>query len=517
MKNLILLILICNLFVGAVSAQLIQPDDLEYRGAFRLPEGSGGSDWYYSGQAATYYPFGDPEGSSDGYPGSIFAIGHDHQQYVSEINIPLPVISTEKNLDELNTATTLQPFNDITGGMFGYLELPVAGLAYLPAQGSQATAKLHFCWGQHIQYQEVSHGWCELNLDNPQTAGLWHFGNYNNYTSNDYLFEIPKEWADIHVPGKYLASGRFREGVWSGLGPALYAYAPWEDGDPPADGDTLKSITRLLLYGVDDPNIPEIITDETRKMYLHHVADQWTGACWLTAGDNSAVVFVGTKGMGNGWYGFSDGTVWPWEPPYPAIPDPPHDQRGFWADSIRAQILFYDPADLAEVVHGSKQSWEPQPYAVLDIDDFLFDSGYDYWRQKNILLGACCFDRERGFLYVLERRADDEKSIVHVWKVAAGSTGIENHDHPMDFELYQNYPNPFNATTVIGFRLGKPSMVTLTVFDGLGRKIKTVLNQQMLAGEQKVYFDAKDLASGIYFYKIKVDKFERLNKLVVLK
>ncbi|MDW7679772.1 MAG: T9SS type A sorting domain-containing protein, partial [bacterium] len=158
-----------------------------------------------------------------------------------------------------------------------------------------------------------------------------------------------------------------------------------------------------------------------------------------------------------------------------------------------------------------------QPYTVLDIDNFLFDSGYDYWRQKNILLGACCFDRERGFLYVLERRADDEKSIVHVWKVVAGATGIENHDHPMDFELYQNYPNPFNATTVIGFRLGKPSMVTLTVFDCLGRKIKTVLNQQMLAGEQKVYFDAKDLASGIYFYKIKVDKFERLNKLVVLK
>ncbi|MDW7681968.1 MAG: hypothetical protein SCK70_15505, partial [bacterium] len=356
MKKLILLILIGYLFVGAVSAQRIQPDDLEYRGAFRLPEGSGGSDWYYSGQAASYYPDGEAGGANDGYPGSIFAVGHDHQQYVSEISIPAPVISSTKNLTELSTATTLQPFGDITGAMFGYLELPVAGLAYLPAQGSQTTAKLHFCWGQHIQYQEVSHGWCELNLDNPQTAGLWHFGNYNNYTSNDYLFEIPKEWAEIHVPGKYLASGRFWEGVWSGLGPALYAYAPWEDGNPPADGDTLKSIRRLLLYGVDDPNIPEIITDETRKMYLHNVADQWTGAYWLTAGSNSAVVFVGTKGLGNGWYGFSDGTVWPWEPPYPSIPDPPHDQRGFWADSIRAQILFYDPEDLAGVVNGSKQS-----------------------------------------------------------------------------------------------------------------------------------------------------------------
>ena len=100
--------------------------------------------------------------------GSIFAIGHDHHQRVSELSIPIPVISKNKNLGELNSARTLQVFQDITGGRFGQLEIPRAGLEYLAAQGPQKTGKLHFCWGQHFQEFEASHGWCDLDLSNPR-------------------------------------------------------------------------------------------------------------------------------------------------------------------------------------------------------------------------------------------------------------------------------------------------------------------------------------------------------------
>ncbi|MBC8180847.1 T9SS type A sorting domain-containing protein [candidate division KSB1 bacterium] len=516
------LFLIFIFLITPCYSQLIQPEDLEYKGAFRLPEGSGGSDWYYSGNAMTYYPDGDSSGPNDGFPGSIFAIGHDHQQYVSEISIPAPVISSEKNFDELNTATTLQPFSDITGGMFGYLEMPTAGLSYLPPQGNQSSGKLYFCWGQHIQFQEVSHGWCELNLSNPQTAGPWHFGDFNNFTTSDYLFEIPKDWADANTPGLYMASGRFREGVWSGLGPALYAFAPWKDGNPPASNATLTSISRLLLYGTDDPNVPEIQTNESQKFNQHNYADQWTGACWLTAGENSAVVFIGTKGMGNGWYGFSDGTVWPYEGPYPPIPDPPHNERGYWADSIRAQILFYDPADLAAVVQGTKQSWEPQPYAVLDINDHLFDPGYDYWRQKMHLLGASCFDRERSLLYVFERRADDEKSIVHVWKVNAGSTGVKRNFHNLDFELFQNYPNPFNLSTTLTFQIVRKSDVNISISDILGRKIKVFVNKNLYPGFHSINWDGRnemgnEVSSGLYFFRFEIGELISTRKGLLLK
>ena len=98
------------------SGEVLTPDNVEYLGAFRLPEASGGSNWEYSGQGLTYYPDGDPDGPDDGFPGSLFGFGHDHHVQVSEISIPAPVIS--KNPDDLNTAVTLQPFADISDGIF---------------------------------------------------------------------------------------------------------------------------------------------------------------------------------------------------------------------------------------------------------------------------------------------------------------------------------------------------------------------------------------------------------------
>ncbi|UCH50610.1 MAG: hypothetical protein JSV54_06210 [Chloroflexota bacterium] len=401
---------------------LIQPNDLLYKGAFRLPEGSNESNWEYSGYAATYYPDGDPSGPADGYPGSIFAVGHDHQQHVSEISIPVPVIS--KNLDELNIASTLQPFQDITTGMFGYLEVPRAGLEYLPPQGSQTTGKLHFCWGQHFQFEPApSHGWCELDLSKPRTAGPWYFGEYSNYTTNDYTFEIPEEWAAANVPNQLLATGRFRDGRWSGLGPALFAYGPWNDGNPPKPNSRLHTFTLLLLYGTNVTGVPEIATSDEMKMRNFKEPDEWSGGAWLTAGDKSAVIFVGTKAIGRCWYGFSNGVEYPTDEPedpsaYPEVPPWPHDQRGWWSESIKAQLIFYDPEELAAVAQGEIKSWVPQPYASLDIDQHLFDPGFDFERGKQYLLGDCCFDRAHGYLYIFERMADvDEKSVVHVWKV----------------------------------------------------------------------------------------------------
>ena len=203
---------------------VIHPEDLEYLGAFRLPDESGGSSWEYSGRGLTYYPLGSPDEVDDGYPGSLFGVGNDQQQFVSEISIPAPVHS--KNPDALNTAQTIQPFADITGGMFGETEIPRLGIQYLPPLPGQDTGKLHFVHGQHFQYFEASHGWSELNLDDPQPAGPWYFDGYTNYVTSDYIFEIPENWASYIHGMPSLVSGRFREGVWGGSGPALFAYDP---------------------------------------------------------------------------------------------------------------------------------------------------------------------------------------------------------------------------------------------------------------------------------------------------
>lgn len=390
------------------SGKVIMPENLNYLGAFRLPDDSGGSNWEYSGHGLTYYPEGDQAQNADEFVGSLFGFGHDQQLEVSEIGIPVPIIS--KNLDDLNIATTLQPFADMTNGIFlpEEMSIPRAGIAYLDG-------RLYFNFGQHIQDFEPSHGSASLDLSNPQAQGAWKFGGYTNYVTNDYLFEIPPVWANA-LGGKTLASGRAREGVWSGRGPGLFAYNPVsiEDG-------VLTDIAPLLLYGIQETGMPDIRGDESMAVNDYHDADHWWGGAWLTAGENSAVIFVGTKALGREWYGYANGVEWAHgcdeDNSCPEMPDWPYDDRGFWAESYQAQIIFYDPAQLVAVANGEIESWQPQPYAVLDLTEFLFDPELNFENYKRDLVGAMAFDRENGLIYLVERLADEAKSVIHVWRV----------------------------------------------------------------------------------------------------
>src|SRR5512138_725084 len=104
---------------------VINPDDLEYLGAFRLP---GGEDpprtFAYGGNAMTFNPDGDPAGAADSYSGSLFVMVHDRIAYggvpdgnqVAEVSIPVPVIS--RNIEDLSTAEFIQDFADVTKGHF---------------------------------------------------------------------------------------------------------------------------------------------------------------------------------------------------------------------------------------------------------------------------------------------------------------------------------------------------------------------------------------------------------------
>ena len=88
---------------------------------------------------------------------------------------------------------------------------------------------------------------------------------------------------------------------------------------------------------------------------------------------------------------------------------------------------------------------------------------------------------------------------------------------PKEFRLQQNYPNPFNPTTTIQFALPKQSVVTLKLFDILGREVATLVDEEMQPGEYKIVFEVKELASGVYFYRIQADGFVQSKKLTVLK
>lgn len=99
---------------------------------------------------------------------------------------------------------------------------------------------------------------------------------------------------------------------------------------------------------------------------------------------------------------------------------------------------------------------------------------------------------------------------------------FEGADLPQEFALRQNYPNPFNPTTVIRFALPENGRVKIEIFNVLGQKITTLVDQYLTAGYKETGWDGKDskgraVGSGIYFYRIWTEKFTDVRKMVLLK
>jgi hypothetical protein len=88
---------------------------------------------------------------------------------------------------------------------------------------------------------------------------------------------------------------------------------------------------------------------------------------------------------------------------------------------------------------------------------------------------------------------------------------------PKRFTLSQNYPNPFNPTTTISYELPKESFVSLKVFDLLGREVTTLVSEEMSAGSYSRQWNATNIPSGIYFYRLQAGSFCETKKLVLLK
>jgi hypothetical protein len=88
---------------------------------------------------------------------------------------------------------------------------------------------------------------------------------------------------------------------------------------------------------------------------------------------------------------------------------------------------------------------------------------------------------------------------------------------PSDYALHQNFPNPFNPTTSISYDVKEAGLVTLTIFDILGRETATLINAEQQVGSYSVEFDGSGLPSGIYFYQIKVNNFADMKKMILMK
>ncbi len=448
---LLLSILLPSL-AGPGTEALLQPGDFVYLGAFKLPGAYNRPRTFaYGGNAMTFNPAGDPSGPNDGFPGSLFITGHDRLPYgelpngdqVAEVSIPRPVIS--KRLPQLKRAKFLQNFQETAVDYFHqFEEIPRVAMQYLDTEATGP--KIHLGWGQHLEPNTPgpTHAWFSPDLKTPEMRGAWYIGRQSFYSVNGYMFEIPAAWAKRYAKGRVLATGRFKDGGWSGMGPELFAYRPWSDnaGTPPLPGTRLTE-TVLLKYqnSMNSNSIARCL-----KGYQH--PDEWEGGAWVgTTTGKSAVLFAGTKSTGTKyWYGFQN----------PSGPDVPcvaqdfvgqfpvcrtaggglcpetdltecsghNDYRGWWSTSFEGRIILYNPSDLARVATKKLASWKPQPYAHVNFNDYLLlnpgkveQDMLGWVAQRRYRIGDVAYDRAHDLLYVLELFAERSKPVVHVFRL----------------------------------------------------------------------------------------------------
>ena len=126
-----------------------------------------------------------------------------------------------------------------------------------------------------------------------------------------------------------------------------------------------------------------------------------------------------------------------------------------------------------------------------------------------------------------------DNSLAANWAASAGygspgsinSASLSNEDRawmPQGFRVFDNYPNPFNPTTTISYELPENSFVTITIYDMLGREVRTLVHQEQGSGYHAVTWDAANdhgapVSAGVYLYVIQVGKFRQAKKMILLK
>lgn len=147
-------------------------------------------------------------------------------------------------------------------------------------------------------------------------------------------------------------------------------------------------------------------------------------------------------------------------------------------------------------------------------------SGKSTTKQYNSLVGDFVGDGGLYFLgyHTISETGYRDSPIMLFELMKSNSVTTEINEQPEIFSLFQNYPNPFNPTTSISFNLPKATEVNLFVYNLLGQKVATLIqNQSKASGKHSIKFDASNLSSGIYLYRLETDSFMETKKMLLIK
>lgn len=357
---------------------LVQQSSLRYVGAFRLPPGKfGGSSFGVAGPMAF-----------NAQNQSLYMVGHDWDQMVAEIKIPTPVVGA---LGTLPVATVLQPFSDPTDGKLQSINpgdpnsKKVGGLlpwgdklivtAYSYYDGSGSQVKSHFASSR--------------DLNNPTDAqGPFVVGSLRAGVVSGYMSPVPMAWRSIFGAPAFTGNCCLSVIGRTSFGPAIFAFDPADVGvkDP-------VPTNALLNYPAAHPLAS---TGATSTLFngTSHVK-----AALMPEGTRS-LLFFGRHGIGPYCYG-EGGNL--------ECKDPEVSSKGEHAYPYVYRVWAYDAAELAEVKGGRKQTYDPKPYGVWNLD-----LPFKGWSTG---MAGAAYDPVTKRLYMSIALADGERPVIVVYQI----------------------------------------------------------------------------------------------------
>lgn len=360
----------------SLMAGLVHQGDLNYLGAFNVPQGDiGDSTFAYGGTALAFNPANQ----------SLFMVGHDYNQDIAEVSIP--ELHTG-SLDNLATANVIQPFTSVLDRLPNRsLDAGDTKIGGLMVDGNRLIGTAYEYYDADYDGVDSHFTLSSLDLDSSQVGGLYKVGDLGGGFVGGYMGTVPKEWQD-QIGAPYLTGQAALSIIGrTSAGPAAFGFNPAQLGSSTAP------VTTLVDYPLDHPLAPE-----TTQNPLFNTATEIKGVVFPEGTDS--VLFIGSHGTGQWWYG---------EPDEGDLHDPYRPDKGPHAPEYVYQVWAYDVHDLLAVKNGEKQPWEIKPYDVWQLDLPYPEGG------KHI--GGVGYDSATGRLYVSQEYGNGAYPVIHAFQL----------------------------------------------------------------------------------------------------
>ncbi|MGA9293694.1 MAG: T9SS type A sorting domain-containing protein [Ignavibacteriaceae bacterium] len=329
-----------------------------------------------------------------------------------------------------------------------------------------------------------------VNGDSSQISSDLDFSNMKIFVSNNVNYDSPEL-----ISGYYQSPTYINDTVgtppsylnWAGAG-----NGPWALGNTP--GEWMNSRTQALFDQYKPPNGMFVEQNTLTEK------PQTTTSMDLSADEVTAMAEWNQNQYGD--KRFSTATV--------DILDP----------SVGYIYGDYDPQTVPGIDNGTKTEVSPTGGAGIQVGVTKFSDFAENFKQTaqvstidQLPIGSLIWDDAQNAAY----NPADAMTKVYAAFNAAVDVEETGSGLPLIYKLSQNYPNPFNPTTTIDFALPKAQNVTLKVYNILGQEVATLINSNIAAGNHSIRFDASNLSSGLYIYKISAGSFTSAKKMMLLK